>query len=337
MKKESNKDYIGKKYNDWEVINWVQGKKGIEWICRCKCGTIKQQKVDNIKNGRSKMCKQCCAATKRKEKSKEERIIKIRFNNHKEWSKENTYIGTYKEFLNECKRRKEEKNQKKEEESKEKIRQNKIDYYEREIEKKYGKLKVIDIIIPKKGNTLFKCQCECGNQYIEEARYIKQGNIISCGCISKEKRENAICYKRLYKIYLGMKRRCYNSKSVAYKNYGGRGIKICDEWLNDYKSFEKWAYKNGYNEKAATFECTIDRINNDGNYEPNNCRWVSMKIQNQNKRKRKPTKKYKIYDKEFTIKEIEEKYHISYQLFNYRINHGMTNEEAIEKERKKRN
>lgn len=121
MKKESNKDYIGKKYNDWEVINWVQGKKGIEWICRCKCGTIKQQKVDNIKNGRSKMCKQCCAATKRKEKSKEERIIKIRFNNHKEWSKENTYIGTYKEFLNECKRRKEEKNQKKEEESKEKI------------------------------------------------------------------------------------------------------------------------------------------------------------------------------------------------------------------------
>ena len=80
----NNKNFIGKKFNNWEVIDWVIGeRKEVEWICRCKCGNIKQQKVDNIKNGRSKMCKECANKKRKQEKKeKEEKILKIRFNKH---------------------------------------------------------------------------------------------------------------------------------------------------------------------------------------------------------------------------------------------------------------
>ena len=69
-----------------------------------------------------------------------------------------------------------------------------------------------------------------------------------------------------------------------YKNYGGRGITVCEEW-HDFATFKEWAYSNGYDENAAQYECTIDRINNDGNYEPSNCRWVDMKTQSKNTRR----------------------------------------------------
>ena len=81
-----------------------------------------------------------------------------------------------------------------------------------------------------------------------------------------------------------MKTRCYNSNSPDYKNYGGRGITICEEWLKDYLSFRNWAEANGYDENAKKMQCTIDRIDVNGNYEPSNCRWVSAKIQARNKR-----------------------------------------------------
>ena len=74
-----------------------------------------------------------------------------------------------------------------------------------------------------------------------------------------------------------MKDRCYNPKATSYKHYGGRGIKVCDEWKNSFKAFYDWAYSNGYDENAPRNKCTIDRINNDGNYEPSNCRWVTQK------------------------------------------------------------
>lgn len=80
---------------------------------------------------------------------------------------------------------------------------------------------------------------------------------------------------RLYHIYNSMRQRCYNRNAIKYKNYGGRGIKICDEWLKDFTSFKKWALKNGYDYNKTRKEQSLDRINNNGNYEPNNCRWVT--------------------------------------------------------------
>ncbi len=82
---------------------------------------------------------------------------------------------------------------------------------------------------------------------------------------------------RLYNVWRSMKERCYSSTYVQYKRYGGRGIKICDEWRNDFQAFKAWAIENGYTEGL-----TIDRIDNDGDYEPNNCRWVDMKTQARN-------------------------------------------------------
>lgn len=88
--------------------------------------------------------------------------------------------------------------------------------------------------------------------------------------------------ERLYDVYCKMIDRTTNKRNKMYKHYGARGIKVCNEWLNDYQLFKKWAYENGYNDKAPKRSLSIDRINNDGNYEPSNCRWVDEKVQHNN-------------------------------------------------------
>lgn len=90
---------------------------------------------------------------------------------------------------------------------------------------------------------------------------------------------------RLKTVWYSMRSRCYNPNATSYENYGARGIRICDEWLNDFGEFEAWAMAAGYDPDAPRGKCTIDRIDNDGNYEPSNCRWVSMSEQRRNERK----------------------------------------------------
>lgn len=99
--------------------------------------------------------------------------------------------------------------------------------------------------------------------------------------------------EKLYSVWKNIKDRCYREKCKSYKNYGGRGIKVCDEWKNDYVAFRTWAINNGYKFDAKFQECTIDRINNNGNYEPNNCRIVPNSIQAKNKQNTMYKEKYR--------------------------------------------
>ena len=159
---------------------------------------------------------------------------------------------------------------------------------------RFGKLTVIDYgkVLSKNGKAeryYYKCRCDCGNIKFVRSDALKTGQK-SCGCILST---NPMGYKhglsrtRLYKVFRDMKTRCYNKNSPDYKNYGGRGIRICSEWLNNYLSFKSWAEENGYDEEAPKMQCTIDRIDVNGNYEPANCRWVSIAIQNKNRRNNK--------------------------------------------------
>lgn len=151
--------------------------------------------------------------------------------------------------------------------------------------KKCGRLTVLERDGKNTGGEIkWKCICECGNIVSVKGSSLRSGITKSCGCYQKEavKKANAIhgkCSSRLYRIWNAMKTRCYNPKSKSYINYGQRGIRICDEWLHNYSSFYNWAMSHGYNDTL-----TIDRINNNGNYEPNNCRWLTRAQQNQNKR-----------------------------------------------------
>jgi len=133
---------------------------------------------------------------------------------------------------------------------------------------------------------MWRCKCECGNESIVAENNLKNGSTKSCGCwkYGKIKEHNTLhggVHDRLYGIWKSMKRRCYSNKDSHYASYGGKGIQVCDEW-KDYANFKEWAYKNGYDETAEYGECTLDRINNDGNYEPSNCRWVSRIVQANN-------------------------------------------------------
>lgn len=142
--------------------------------------------------------------------------------------------------------------------------------------KRFGKLTVIKYMGTnkyKKGSWL--CACDCGNTIITDNQHLKSGNTSSCGCSRIKLKNNN---PRLYRIWAGMKNRCLNKNNKSFKNYGGRGISICKDWIY-YESFYKWALCNGYQNNL-----TIERINNDGNYCPQNCTWITIQEQQKNKR-----------------------------------------------------
>ena len=143
------------------------------------------------------------------------------------------------------------------------------------IGQKFGYVEVLEKTNERKnGNIVYKCKCHKCGQIINRtlcslvSRKNKGFNNMTCGCFDFHHNnlyKHGFSNTKLLYIYSNMKQRCYNKKNSGYKNYGGRGIKVCDEWLNSFENFYHWAIENGYEENL-----TIDRIDNDGNYEPIN-------------------------------------------------------------------
>lgn len=200
--------------------------------------------------------------------------------------------------------------------------------------KKFGKLTVIKRVKNSKNNhARWLCECECENKVAVLSASLRDGNTRSCGCLQREKAREAktkhgLANSRLYIIWFNIKQRCNNSKNPNYKHYGGRGIKICKEWQENFMSFYNWAMDNGYKE-----DLTIDRIDVNGNYEPNNCRWATSDIQANNMR----TNRILTYKEEtHNMKQWAKILNINYTTLHSRFRKGWTIEKAFTYKTKKR-
>ena len=239
------KDLKWQRFGRWTVLECagVNKRNKSLWLCRCDCGTERVVSSELLRRGRSQSC-----GCLNKERRAEARKAKLE-----------DLTG-----------------------------------------QKFGRLTAVSRYgFDEFGRQLWTCECECGNTIVAHAYSLKQGHTKSCGCLKKEKAtanlpsnqvgERCPSYKhggegtRLYNIWKGMKRRCYNEHDSSYENYGGRGITVCDEWRNDFIPFRDWALSNGYSD-----DLSIDRIDNDQGYGPDNCRWADRITQRANQRPHKP-------------------------------------------------
>lgn len=177
----------------------------------------------------------------------------------------------------------------------------------------------------KTNHKYFVCKCDCGKEVIVRGSCIVQQKTKSCGCLAREKSKeretkHGMFGTRIYNIWAGLKRRCYDSKVQSYKWYGGKGIKYCKEW-EDFSNFYDWAIKNGYNDGLS-----IDRIDSNSDYSPENCRWVDNITQGRNK---KSNKVIEYNGEKHCLSEWAELYNINYSTFLTRLRRGFSFEEAL--------
>lgn len=195
---------------------------------------------------------------------------------------------------------------------------------------KFGSLTVVGYIGKRNGKSVWRCKCDCGNETESMTSNLTRGLSTSCGCKRKKTcsdRMKAINYKhggsrtRLFRIWSGMKSRCFDKNDPAYPRYGGRGVKVCDEWKENFPAFQQWALSSGYSEVLS-----IDRINVNGGYCPENCRWATREEQANNKR----TNRFITYGgKTMTISQWERSLGYRRGLILVRLKNGWSVERAI--------
>lgn len=318
-------DLKGQHFGEWTAMEYVGNGY---WTCYCSCGEKRNVKARDLIRGKSKSCGK---SLHRKVSPNYQNLIGQRFGMLTVISRtENDKRGDAM-FLCHC------------DCGKEKI----ISSHNLKsgnskscgctkttniVGKRYGQLTVLREVpttpsIKKAQGQQFECRCDCGNTIII-GRY-RLLNRKSCGCLSKSgtRKTHGLANTRLYRVWTGMKTRCYNSKFPSYKDYGGKGIDICDEWRNDFMSFYNWAYTNGYDDKAEYGMCTIDRIDNGKGYSPDNCRWVSNRTQANNKTNNRLIS-YK--GERYNMTQLANKYDIPLDILSHRLKCGWEIEKAIE-------
>lgn len=184
--------------------------------------------------------------------------------------------------------------------------------------RRFGMLTVISRANNKGEETMWNCQCDCGSISVVQGNNLRRGKTKSCGC---QRIKHGKKGTRLYNIWGGMKKRCNCPTHMWYKRYGGRGITVCDEWNNDFQAFYDWAMSHGYSD-----DLTIDRIDNDKGYSPDNCRWASETEQKNN---RSNNQIVEIDGKSQTLAQWSEDTRILYGTLYRRYKKGLRGEELI--------
>lgn len=191
---------------------------------------------------------------------------------------------------------------------------------------RFGRLTVIEREGTMYGQASWLCSCSCGKQTVVRGHSLRNGDTQSCGCLAAELasarlKKHGKTHTKLFSVWSGMIERCYKIRHKSYGSYGGRGISVCKEWQQDFMNFYDWAHKNGYCDTL-----TLDRINNNGNYEPSNCRWATRKEQGNNRR----TNTIVVIDgKAKTIAEWAREYAIMPETIHGRIKRGWDAKTAV--------
>lgn len=192
--------------------------------------------------------------------------------------------------------------------------------------RRFGRLIVVERVGTIRGQAAWRCECDCGKTAIVPSHDLKRGSTKSCGCyaadLSRQRLEtHGMTKTRIFRIWTGMLSRCSNNKDCAFVFYGGHGISVCDEWRNDFARFHDWSIRNGYKK-----DLTIDRIDNNGNYCPDNCRWASPRVQANNRR---TTRYLTVMCETKTISEWADIYGIKYGTIFCRLKDGWDEEKAV--------
>lgn len=203
--------------------------------------------------------------------------------------------------------------------------------------KRFGRLTVLSRAPDRVQNSgrhrvMWNCVCDCGNKRVVYGDNLKKGVTQSCGCYQKElqsakQKTHGETETKLYAVWCSMKARCFRDTTTHYKYYGGRGITVCNEWVSSYEAFREWSYENGYYENDNR-ECTLDRIDVNGDYCPSNCRWVADVAQANNRRSNRI---YAYNGEEHNVTEWAHIIGIDPKTLFSRIYSGMDFEKAINK------